>query len=260
VGDDGGASAYILGTEERRRLELLEQCLDPFTTRSLDAIGVEPGWRCLEVGAGAGSVAGMLCERVGPAGRVAAVDLNTRFLEELRHENLDVHQQDVVADGLPGDAYDLVHARMLLMHLPTREKVLEVLAAALRPGGWLLIEDMDRFPLPELTDGLYRQMWDAAIKGFDMANVATTLGRSLPELFDRAGLEAVEPVCQVPVFRGGTVFAEMLLESLAQLRPLILASGMTEADLDATARSMADPTQWFNCFAIYSVRGRAPAA
>src|SRR5688572_25531187 len=134
---------YILGTEERRRLELLEQCLDPMTTRSLDAIGVQPGWRCLEVGGGGGSVTRMLCERVGPAGRVAAVDLDTRFLEEIQDQNLDVYRQDIVADGLPGDAYDLIHARLLLMHLPTREKVLEQMAATLRPGGWLLIEEMD---------------------------------------------------------------------------------------------------------------------
>lgn len=142
MGDDGGVSAYILGAEERRRLELLEQCLDPITTRSLDAIGVEPGWRCLEVGGGGGSVTRMLCERVGPAGRVAAVDLDTRFLEEIRHENLDVFRQDVVAEGLPGTGFDLIHTRMLLVHLPTREKFLEELVAALRPGGWLLVEEL----------------------------------------------------------------------------------------------------------------------
>ena len=85
MGDNGGSTgeeAYLLGREERRRLELLEQCLDPMTTRSLDAIGVEKGWRCLELGGGAGSITRMLCERVGPAGRVTAVDLDTRFLDE----------------------------------------------------------------------------------------------------------------------------------------------------------------------------------
>jgi SAM-dependent methyltransferase len=249
---------YIIGTEERRRLELLEQCLDPITIRSLDAIGVKPGWRCLEVGAGGGSVARNLCERVGSGGRVAAVDLDTRFVEELGYGNLDVHRQDVVADGIPGDAYDLVHARMLLMHLPTRDKFLEELAATLRPGGWLLIEDSDFFPVVSLTDGLYGRMWTAASAGFDAANVATTLGRRLPELFDQAGLEAVEAVCEVPVFRGGTAFSQMFMASLVALRALMLASGFSETDLDEIERLMADPTQWFTGFAIYSVRGRMP--
>src|SRR5918999_1372452 len=108
---EDSTSTYILGTEERRRLELLEECLDPITTRSLDAIGVEPGWRCLELGGGAGSVTRMLCDRVGRAGRVAAVDLDTRFLKEIEADNLDMHRQNVLTDGLTGDPYDLVHAR-----------------------------------------------------------------------------------------------------------------------------------------------------
>jgi SAM-dependent methyltransferase len=249
-------SDYILGTEERRRLELLEQCLDPITTRSLDAIGVAPGWRCLEVGGGGGSVTRMLCERVGPTGRVAAVDLDTRFLDELGHPNLDVHRRDVEADGLPGDGYDLIHTRMLLIHLPTREKFLEEMVAALRPGGWLLVEELDVFPITALAEGLYAEVWNTVIAAFDTANMATTFGRELPNLFDRAGLEDVEPICHVPVFRGGTVYADVTTTTIAQLRPLILAAGATEGQLDEFARLIDDPTQWFHHFAIYSVRGR----
>lgn len=258
MGDDGGASAYILGTEERRRLELLEQCLDPITTRSLDAIGVEPGWRCLEVGGGGGSVTRMLCERAGPAGRVAAVDLDTRFLEEIQHENLDVYRQDIVADGLPGTGYDLIHARMLLIHLPTREKFLGELVAALRPGGWLLVEELDGFPVAALADGLYAEVWKAITTAFESGSMATTFSRELPDLFDRVGLEEVEPICQVPVYRGGTAWADVSTASLAQMRPLVLAAGATEAQLDEFAQLMQDRTQWFHHFAIYSVRGRTP--
>ncbi|MCA1843513.1 MAG: methyltransferase domain-containing protein, partial [Actinobacteria bacterium] len=195
MGDHGGESAYILGTEERRRLEVLEQCLDPITAQSLDAIGVAEGWRCLEVGAGGGSVTRMLCNRVGPSGLVTAVDLDTRFVDELDENNLAVHQRDILAAGLPGRDYDLVHARLLLLHLPTREKLLEEMVSVLRPGGWLLVEDLDVFPLAPLTDGLYARLMDAVIAAFHAANVATTFGRQLPVLFDRAGLENVVPVC-----------------------------------------------------------------
>ena len=259
MGDDGGASAYILGTEERRRLELLEQCLDPITIKSLDAIGVDRGWRCLEVGGGGGSVTRMLCERVGPAGRVEAVDLDTRFLEEIQHGNLDVFRQDVVADGLPGDGYDLIHARMLLVHLPTREKFLGELVAALRPGGWLLVEELDVFPIAALAEGLYAEVWKAIITAFESGNMATSFSRELPALFDRVGLEEVEPICHMPVYRGGTPWAHVNTASIPQLRPLILAAGATEAQLDEFARLMEDRTQWFHHFAIYSVRGRTPA-
>ena len=258
MGDDGAAAAYILGTEERRRLELLEQCTDPTTARSLDAIGVERGWRCLEVGGGGGSVTRMLCERVGPTGRVVAVDLDTRFLEEIQQENLDVLRQDVVAEGLPGSGYDLIHARLLLVHLPTREKLLEEMAAALRPGGWLLVEDFDIFPIRALAEGLYADVWNAIITAFDTGNMATTWSRELPVLFDRVGLEDVEPICHVPVYRGGTAFARVTTTSVTQLRPLVLAAGATEAQLDEFYQLMEDRTQWFHHFGLYSVRGRKP--
>ena len=256
MGDDGGASAYILGTEERRRLELLEQCLDPITTKSLDAIGVEPGWRCLEVGGGGGSVTRILCECVGPAGRVAAVDIDTRFLEEIQHENLDVLRQDIVAEGLPGAGYDLVHARLLLMHLPTREKVLEEMATSLRPGGWLLIEEMDCYPFLATAEGLYRRVWEAAMLAFEMASTAPFLGRELPRLFDSAGLEAVAVNCETPTCRGGEPFTELIMSTLNQMRPLILANGITDQDFEDLAGILDDPREWFSSFAAYSVRGR----
>jgi ubiquinone/menaquinone biosynthesis C-methylase UbiE len=62
---------------ENSRLALLEECHDPLSRRHLDAIGVAEGWRCLDVGAGGGSVTKMLAERVGTTGSVLAIDLDT---------------------------------------------------------------------------------------------------------------------------------------------------------------------------------------
>ena len=63
------------GTDERRRLELLEERLDPITVRRIERPQLAPGARCLEVGGGRGSVARWLCRHV--AGRVTATDLDT---------------------------------------------------------------------------------------------------------------------------------------------------------------------------------------
>lgn len=259
MGGNGGGSTYILGAEERRRLELLERCLDPLTTRSLGAIGVKPGWRCLELGGGGGSVTRMLCDRVGPAGRVAAVDLDTRFLDEIDAANLDVVCQNVVTDGIPGDAYDLAHARLLLMHLPTREKFVGEMAATLRPGGWLLIEDFDTCALPELAEDIFADVLSKAIEAFHVAGASATFGRHMPALFDAAGLEEVEADCELMTFRGGSTHAEMFIASIAQLRPALLAVGAAEDQLEAFNHLVSDPTMWFSGFALYSVRGRVPA-
>ncbi|MBV9281043.1 MAG: class I SAM-dependent methyltransferase [Chloroflexi bacterium] len=103
--------------EERQRLVLLEEAHDPVTIRQLEAVEVGKGWRCAEVGAGAGSIARWLAERVGATGRVIALDLDTRFLDAASYTNLEVRRQDIVHDPLEEGAYDLIHARYLLMHL-----------------------------------------------------------------------------------------------------------------------------------------------
>ena len=260
MGDNSGESTYVLGTEERRRLELLEECLDPITTRSLDAIGVKPGWRCLELGGGGGSITRLLCDRAGPGGRVAAVDLDTRFLDEIEADNLDVHSRNLLTDGIPGDGYDLMHARLLLMHLPTREEIIGEMVAALRPGGWLVVEDLDTFPFAALSEGVYADMWATAVEAFHMANASATFGRQLPGLFDAAGLEDVEAICEMPLSRGGGLFARMVGASMDQIRPALLALGSTEDQFDDFHRVIADPTKWFSGFGVYAVRGRAPAA
>src|SRR2546426_9776434 len=93
---------------ERVRLAGLEVGLDPGTIRHLEALGVGPGWRCWEIGAGGGSIAAWLCERVGNGGQVLATDLETTFLEELPYATIVVRRRDIVADDLPEGPFDLV--------------------------------------------------------------------------------------------------------------------------------------------------------
>ena len=100
-------------SDERRRLALIERVYDPATTSRLEQLGVGAAWRCLDVGAGGGSIARWLRDRVGPDGSVVAVDLDTRFFET----GIEARRLDILADELERDAYDLVHCRCLLHHL-----------------------------------------------------------------------------------------------------------------------------------------------
>ena len=105
------------------------------------SLGVKGGWRCLEVGAGHGSIARWLSERVGPAGSVVAVDVDTGFLAGLP-DNVDVRELDIRDLDIEPD-FDLAHCRALLMHLSDPADALARIVAALRPGGVLLAEEGD---------------------------------------------------------------------------------------------------------------------
>ena len=132
------------------RFASLAALYDEVTRRHLDRCGIGPGRVCLEVGAGGGSVALFMSERVGPTGRVVATDINTDWMSGSLPENIEVRRHDIGVDQLPESAFDLVHARAVLTFVPERRSTIDRLAAALKPGGWLLVEEL----VPPITDPL----------------------------------------------------------------------------------------------------------
>src|SRR5262249_33062351 len=127
------------------RFAAIAAMFDAITIRHLKRRGIDDGWRCLEIGAGGGSIANWMSMRVGERGHVLATDIDTRYLTPLRFHliNLDVIEHDVTTDSLPTQYFDLVHARLVIMHLRDKRAVLQRLIGALKPGGWLLVEDFD---------------------------------------------------------------------------------------------------------------------
>jgi SAM-dependent methyltransferase len=129
------------------RFRALAEIFDPGTIRHLSDRGVDQGWDCLEVGAGNGSIASWLSGRVGPTGSVLVTDIDTRFLEPLKLPNVEVRRHNIATDPLPESAFDVVHSRLVLLHIPEREKALRRMIAALKPGGWLVDEEFDSVSL-----------------------------------------------------------------------------------------------------------------
>jgi SAM-dependent methyltransferase len=129
----GGAFA-----KERTRLASIEALWDPGSQSLLDEVGLGAGRRRIEVGAGGGSLVEWMVKR-GAA--VTAMDIDTRFIEHLASDTVDVRCVDVRTDELPLGKFDPVHARLVLEHLSDRRNILDKLAATLRPRGWIVIED-----------------------------------------------------------------------------------------------------------------------
>src|SRR4051812_29968382 len=130
---------------EQQRLGGLERSFDPASQAYIRRLGLARGWRCLEVGAGSGSMARWLADQVGHTGYVLAVDIETGLLDALASPHLEVRRLDVGREPLPEGEFDLVHARLVLGHLAERERELALtsMIKALKPGGVLLVEDAD---------------------------------------------------------------------------------------------------------------------
>ena len=144
-------TAYAFANSDEiagQRLQLLAELFDPVSRSYLERTGLAPGWSCWEVGAGYGTIAQWLRDRVGSNGRVLATDLDPRFLTRLASDSLRVLRHDIVSEQLPQESFDLIHARLLLCHLREREHVLDRMVSALKPGGWLVIEDFDGLSMP----------------------------------------------------------------------------------------------------------------
>lgn len=230
----------------RRRLALLEHYLDPMTKRRMTALGVGQGWRCLEVAAGAGSVAAWLGEQVGPDGRVVATDINIQLLENLPQLNFEARQHDITVDAPIADDFDLVHARWLLHHLPDPELAIRQMLASLRPGGWLPLEEVDFFPVLTSTSATYVEFMKVLT-----GNVVKPSGRdcfwarALPGLMAGAGLRQLGGEGDFSVLQGGSPVAEFFSLTAEQMRKRLLASGELSAErLDEALALLASPDFW----------------
>jgi precorrin-6B methylase 2 len=233
---------------EERRLNAIAEISDGWTRHVLGGLGVSSGWRCLEVGAGSGTVAAWLARQVSSGdadvtGSVLATDLDMRFLDHLAVPGLNVLRHDLVNDPLPAGSFDLIHARFVLEHLPEREEVLDRLAQALAPGGWLVVESLARFPVEAALDEDFRTAM-LTVEWVLAQTIGTdfTWSRSLPGALGGRGLDCVGGASYVPLTGLGNASAQCWSLTLEQLTPRILELGLTTNEVLARTQALlADP-------------------
>ncbi len=251
-------SRYVLNTGSelgRAQMTYLERMLDPVTTAGLDEIGVEPGWRCLDLGAGGGSITRWLAERAGPSGTVVSVDLDTGHLEE--RPGVEVHRHDIDG-GLPVDGpFQLIHARLLLMHLPRRVEILRTLVDALAPGGVLVVGEFSSRPrrvLSAPSDDAAR-LFDR-MQGFghdavaDMAGVSFTWAHEVDRHMADAGLVDRHSVEFSRTTAGGSTGCLLHRNYVLQLEAVLSSAGFTGVELARYRDLVCDPRfrAWFYQF------------
>jgi SAM-dependent methyltransferase len=223
--------AEVAAATEGERLALLEQRFDAGTIRRLADLGVTSGWRCLEVGAGHGSIARWLAEKVGSAGSVVAADIDTRFLTGLPG-NVDVRQLDIRDLELEAE-FDVAHCRALLMHLPDPAAALTRIVAALRPGGVLLAEEGDfglvyfgGHPNSPAQTAAHRQILSTLHEARIMDG---SFGRKLPDLLLAHGLELQLAEIDAATARFGEPEYDWMRITWLEATAKLVAAGMVDA-------------------------------
>ena len=222
--------------QQRQRLAGLEAWFDPGTIRHLEEVGVREGWRCLEIGAGGGSIARWLARRVGSKGYVLATDLDTRFLEGLAAPNLDVRRHNLLTDELPGESFDLAHARFVIEHLTDRMSALRQMVHALKPGGWLLIEDTDSAswesaqPVDSEDTALFNKWTRAYFQLCRVSGVDVNAGRRLYREFQALGLVDIGAQGRVFMVEGGSANADVWYLTAQQVCNRIIEANLLTAE------------------------------
>ena len=253
---------------EDDRLSLLEQIFDPLSRRR--RVLVQPGWRCLEVGAGRGSMAVWLAKQVGESGHVVATDIDLTYLKRLDVPNLEVRRHNILNDSVDAlglSSFDLVCSRLMLFWLPGKqETAIQRMVECLRPGGWLVDEDGDwgtiapvdpPHPFSARYHGAYRagEWWTE--RGYD-----PTFGRKLSVLFERCGLENIRHEVTAEVVSGGSPWARWWQQTLEAIRGWELADqGLTEArekEYTALIAPWPDKSFWFLTPLVHACRGQLP--
>jgi SAM-dependent methyltransferase len=251
------------GENASARFAALSALFDRDTSRQLTERGVGPGWRCLEVAGGNGSVAAWLSERVGSAGRVVVTDIETRFLETIGLPNVEVRRHDIVHDPLPEGAFDLVHARMILIHLPERDDVLRRMAAALKPGGWLVCEEFDSLsalPDPAVSPGEMLLRTHVAMGRLSEDwSVDRRYGRLLYGRFRALGLGSLGAEARMSMVECGSPGAALLRASYERRRAAMIDAGyLTEQEFDQDVARLDEPGFLMPSPIMWTAWGRRP--
>ncbi|MEV0897574.1 methyltransferase domain-containing protein [Actinoplanes sp. NPDC049802] len=219
---------YLLGRSaaEYERLRAQARVWERASADLLDRAGVRPGGRCLDVGCGPGETMRLMAERVGPDGRVTGIDRDTGvgaaavgMLRGAGHSQCSFLAGDVEDGDLTPGRYDLVFARLLLLHMTDPVAVLRRLWEWTAPGGHLVVQDYDLTAVAVEPELAVVEEWRRVFLGtFTATGKDVRLGRRLPGLFAAAGVGEPDGI-----------------EVAGRMEPMRAAGGM----LAATYRSVA---------------------
>lgn len=194
------ATSYLYDNSksgELERLRGLEAIEDAATMAFLSELKLPVDAYCLEVGAGAGSIASWLVTMAGKDAHVVATDIDTSLLDSSAYE---IWRHDIERDELPEDTFDLIHLRHVLIHLAksSHTRVMDALFRATKCGGFLIVEESDlrSWHVDKATPDAMRATFsagvDAVFSVYSSRRIDSGLGARLADMVSNAGFETIK--------------------------------------------------------------------
>lgn len=239
----GGYAFARSWDREDERLAALERQLDPVSQAAIAQLGIAAGWRCWEAGAGGGSMAAWMADRVTGSGSVLATDIDISGLSGLHHAKITIVRHDLAREEVPAAEFDLIHARLVLEHLREPAAVVGKLASALRVGGWLVLEDADGLLFDaepaERAFAAIAEPWQRAalVSGWNPC-----YGRYLVSDMQRARLGRVGGRAHRSYQPGGPAWLGARL-GIERMRDQIQQQGASQHDVDDALVALEDQTR-----------------
>lgn len=244
---------------ELRRLRLLERARDAQSIALLERTGLSRGAACLEIGAGAGSLVEWMAARVGPSGRVVALDRKTvhlrRFIDQTTPP-VQVLEADLADAALTGP-FDLIHARYVLIHNRDAVRLLRRVRDLLAPGGWVVLEEPDFTSAAHLqptADAAMDRVHAAIVKMFENGGLDPGYGLRLPLDLARTGFRIAQTETHLHLDAGQAPMAALMGESASALRAAYTKTGLaTNADIDHYVARAGNSDCWAVWYATVAV-------
>jgi SAM-dependent methyltransferase len=264
------ASTYAYDNDRdiaNQQLRCLSEMLDPFTIGRLESLGDLTGGHCLTAGSGGSQVPLWLADRVGPTGTVTATDIKAQHIPD--HPSVRALTHDITQPIPDTTRYDVIHARLLLMHLAQRESVLRTLAAALAPGGALVIEDWYLWPdgvlidAPTAADADLFDRYQRTVINDILIRSGTdpTWAARTNTAMRHAGLASIETAIHAPVWTSGSPGTLLGTVNLALYRDRFRDAGITENEIERITQLLTEPGAGLTIrgHLLFSTIGRSPA-
>lgn len=234
---------------ELERLSYITAAFDTLTKKHIRELNLPANSRCLDIGSGTGSIASWLSDLSEPGNfDVLALDRDGQYLpNKLAHpNNLTILKEDITTVDSLGE-FDLIHARLVLIHLRDRSDVLRKLVSWLKPGGWIILSEFidtrSTKPLPSAYSKTMSTMWEVLYKTI---GTDRNWGNRLLESFKGLDLKELGSSLHYPTLSSGSPIPAFWCLTWMQMKHHLLTTGAldintyTEAINDLRAGKVAD--------------------